>query len=1125
MAQAPLSVPLIPEDAELPPFQGRWDFIPTVGPDSMPAEVAVTPDGAVWIAGNGGILRRARGESALIVDHWADGRDGPVPVIIAHDMIVLDLERVLVSTIWREIYVAGPRGIEEISPRGIRGRFSFADLQDGRLAIGLDDRRIDNKFAATVGEMLSRNVIFVRGVERLVVAGGKLFGINDGSLVQIDPETGVIVERARYSNRSDSIDSARAMGDGRIMIATTPHYGPGGCYVVDPSAPSQAELLFEGSCYDLVALESGDVWASTSEGIYRLLGNRWQRYFSNNINGIGRAGKFAVTQTGSLWTATTFGLWRHYLHTRQRPAPELEGLSALRRDSAGRLLAGYASGAVYLKEEGAWRPILPAEEQHTYSRLPIFEGPLDGAVAILHPGGLFRLDEEGLTRTADAPTASVQTAPASFAVCPDESVFVGLAWSGTVLRLLDGRWLPDNTLHQSIGGNAISDLACDASGNLWALGTESVGLRTADGRWSETDPLPLRSNAKGNLYGALLPEANSVGVTAWGPWGYPVVVRPDGNGLTNRVIEVSAELPYVFRDALRVGRSELVLTDGGVYLWQEEELARLPLVEERLQRVVSAINARADEGSAFGFSIDLAADAALFSVMPTRYRPELAARHPIEASVDRPSAKLEFLLDGRAYPAEEGQLGIVFHPPLSRDGLTIRPDGIVTVTGLEPDLLYRYEAQFIDAAGQASKRVTGTLLFDRPFWLNPFAWAAGTILFLVSLFMLARSPVVLDLLIRRFGRRRWQVVFGTVDRRIEVYRDDEGRLRSELSATGATLNLAARSSSVFPLKRLEDLTRSMTGLALASNTPSGKQIFSDALATLSGELNSALPPELIFELQSIEENKSILLEISRDLSGLPWDMLQGRDAAPLFASSNVSRVIRTDRFARHPGLGGRLTAAIFVAESSGREQAIWRAERDRVKVAMRSAGVLDVKTPEGKEGFLSFEHWLSGSDIIHFLGHASTDRDSGGSARFWYGLELAIDAERLREALSHVAHPPALVFMNACGTLAQENDLGGAALAGLATPFLEVGSTFIGTQWPVQTAFASDLAVEFYARALPPPNSLLWRWLRRQPLDGMTFAKALADARRTLLSRGPATDPTWSAYAIFGEPTVRLSLS
>ncbi|MEP3331636.1 hypothetical protein [Sedimentitalea sp.] len=200
--------PIPREDAMPPLFTGRWDFIPVIAPDSVLAMVRVTPNGDVWFAGNGTIVRRKAGESAFMVMHRADARPDPIPAIISHDIIVLGNDRVLVSSIWQEIFIAGPDGISEVSPIDIGGAFSFAELPDGRLSIGFGDWRIDDTFSNAVAEALGREVLLVKGVERLVSVGDKLFGILDDRFFMIDTETGDRGPGAVYTTTSDGIASA-----------------------------------------------------------------------------------------------------------------------------------------------------------------------------------------------------------------------------------------------------------------------------------------------------------------------------------------------------------------------------------------------------------------------------------------------------------------------------------------------------------------------------------------------------------------------------------------------------------------------------------------------------------------------------------------------------------------------------------------------------------------------------------------------------------------------------------------------------------------------------------------------------------------------------------------------------
>lgn len=1123
-------LPLIPSDDATPPlFTGRWDFIPVIAPDSVPAMVRVTPNGDVWIAGNGTIVRRKADENAFMVMHRADGRPDPIPAIISHDMIVLGDDRVLVSSIWRELFIAGSDGISEVSPRDIRGAFSFADLPDGLLAVGLNDWRIDDTFPETISETLGREVLLVRGIERLVVVGDTLFGIDDDRFFQIDIETGDRGPGAVYTTASDGIASVRPTADGQILIAATPHYGVGGCYLLNPTDPAAATRLYDGPCYDLAETAPGEIWASTDKGVYRFDGAMWRRYFPDGPAGLGGQAMFALTATGSLWTASALGLWRHFLHTREIPTPTTDEITALHRDSAGRLFLADETNAVYVLDDGRWQQALPAAEDRTYSRMPLFAEMPNGGVAVLHPIGLFRFDGAEPVKLAELPELVGSVAPSTLAICPNGDIFVGLVWAPAVLELTSGSWVDAHyTTATDVGGTGISDVECDARGNLWVLGNETVALRQADGKWLETEPFLLRANAKKNLFGTLLPSADALAATAWGSWGYPVEVRVEKERIVAEQKSLSSQAPYSFYDAWRIDERAAILTDRGVFLWREGDLSRMPLVEERLQRAATALFAVEDPESAFGFSLYVGAGGSLSLVKPVRHVPALAAPELADRVVTAPAARLEFSADGRAYPPAEGSLRVAFDPPLP-DGAVSNavPGRPITVTGLAPDTRYEVRAIYTDAAGQVSNPVVGSLTYDRPLRDDPRAWALLGLLLLAGLVLLVRSSAVLDLLLRRLGGRRWQVLLGTVDRTVSLSLDESGSLEAELSAPGAILTLNASSeTAAAEIKAIRMQTRAMSALALSTREPKGRAAFSAALADLSWSMNDTLPEPLRFELQSFE-SESLLLEVSRELSALPWDLLSGPRSRPISVGPQIARTIRSNRLAAHPGLEGRLRAAIFRAEAKqgAPEALIWSEECDSVERAMRRSGVRDVRVQQGGSGRTAMRDWLDGNDIVHFMGHASADGSIDGSARFWLTEDETIDQDGLRHLLEDIKRPPALVFINACGALQQRDDLGGAALAGLATPFLEIGSTVLGTQWPVQTAFATELAVEFYRRALPPPNALLWRWLRRRPLEGQTFAGALSAARERLHARSPDTDPTWSSYTIFGNPTARLSLS
>lgn len=1110
--------------AEAPLFSGRWDFVPTIAPDVVPVDIVALPSGDVWIATGGSILRRQAGQSAFFVGHWADGRDAPPPSIIAYDMIALDHDRVLVSTIWREIFIAGPEGLVDVNLRDISGAYTFANLPDGRLALAESDIRMDDTVADSIAAMTGRDVFFAGTAEALAVVEDQLFAIMDGTLTPVDIATGERGTRLEFADIGVGISAARSTGDGRLLVATTPHYNGEGCYIVDPHGHRATVKVYDGACYDFVEVAPDDFWASTSEGIFRFDGAEWLRYFSNAPNGLGGQAMFATTETGSLWVASTIGLWRHYLHTRQIHSPASGQIVDLHRDGQGHLFLADETRAVYLRDGESWRRLLPERQNGTYSRLPrMADGP-GGAVIILHPDGLFRFDGTDPVRLTDGPTNTNTVAPTTLAVCPDGTVFVGFAWSTDVERLDGQRWIRDYYLAPNVGGSAIADLDCDANGFLWALGPKTVAVRTPEGHWHESDSFELRSNAKGNFFGALLPHSLDQAVTAWGPWGSSVEVSLSGETLVARAVPLGPEAPYIFYDAERYGENSAVLTDKGVHLWKGERLVRIALVEERLQRVATAMAGAVADDGAFGFEMVIGSGGELFVVAPVLHRPSLDLKGPPSVDVRVPFATLEFDLDERAYSPEEGSLQVDILDPLPAGfEKTIRPDGVVSLTGLPPDRSVSFSARFTDAAGQVSGPVSGTLLYDRPLEQDPRTWIAAFVILLLALILLARSPALVDLLVRRFGRRQWRVLLGPIDRKVTLTRDEAGHLRGEMTADGATLKLSTRSQMPIPLSELIDATKRVGILTAATATPTGRKAFSNALDKLACDLTATLPEALAFELQSLS-GKSLMLDLGRDLAALPWDCLNGHKGSRIIAANQLSRVVRSDRVAVHAGLTGRLRAAVFTADAGDApEAAIWADERDFVTRAFRKAGVLSVDHISGVNSDLQLGDWLDGVDIVHFTGHASLGGE--GTAHFWYAADRSFGPSDIRRCLESIKNPPALVFINACGSLEQNVDLGGAALAGLATPFLEVGTTVIGTQWPVQTIFANELAVAFYSHALPPANALLWRWIRRRPLEGQSFSDALSEARRLLMRRRPETDPTWSAYTIYGDPTARLSLS
>ena len=349
----------------------------------------------------------------------------------------------------------------------------------------------------------------------------------------------------------------------------------------------------------------------------------------------------------------------------------------------------------------------------------------------------------------------------------------------------------------------------------------------------------------------------------------------------------------------------------------------------------------------------------------------------------------------------------------------------------------------------------------------------------------------------------------------------------DVSAANAPLRLTVSDPNIpFPINRLREDLKNLSVLAPETNIETKRSEFSNLLDKIFQLINESVPQGVRFELQSYAED-DLLFDVERALSDMPWDNLAGPNEEPIFAHTSVSRVIRTSRIEENQGPSGRMTAVVFAAKTEDVQlHAAWRNEQKIIVESLKAAGVSDIQTNEPDTAIApdEFLKMLDGADIYHLIGHAAPINSNDGGAEFWLSPEASITSEFLSQNVPSLRHKPTLVFLNACGSTEERKDLGGSVIAGLATPFLEVGSIVVGTQWPVQTLFATQLATEFYGTALPPPNSLFWRWIRRKPLQGVPIAEALSNAKRALYQRRPYTDPTWSAYIVFGNPTARIAL-
>lgn len=159
----------------------------------------------------------------------------------------------------------------------------------------------------------------------------------------------------------------------------------------------------------------------------------------------------------------------------------------------------------------------------------------------------------------------------------------------------------------------------------------------------------------------------------------------------------------------------------------------------------------------------------------------------------------------------------------------------------------------------------------------------------------------------------------------------------------------------------------------------------------------------------------------------------------------------------------------------------------------------------GTEASLAQVHELLEAvpSVLHFAGH-SAFTDEAGSMISLDGGPLRPDDicyARQKHALEAVSP---LVFFNGCRTAGEIP--GFAQMNGWATEFMGAGAAaFIGSLWAVRSSPARTFAEELY-RALVR--------------DRQTLGIASLKARQAVAA--DESDPTWLAYAIYGNPSASV---
>jgi hypothetical protein len=294
--------------------------------------------------------------------------------------------------------------------------------------------------------------------------------------------------------------------------------------------------------------------------------------------------------------------------------------------------------------------------------------------------------------------------------------------------------------------------------------------------------------------------------------------------------------------------------------------------------------------------------------------------------------------------------------------------------------------------------------------------------------------------------------------------------------------------------QLNELARDRTGYSAATARRLLKNIGIDLW-------DNFIPPEL---LQQFVRRRDGIKQISLMSDGdpVPWELMFPPADSGLkqkFFAEQYDVVRR--RFGPNPARRLRVSAPCFVLPPKSPQRAT--EEVEAIRHILRSRNVDSVDPIDGLDDLLPLLE-RGEFDLLHFACHNAVNFESfdvstismkGGKFR---PIFLNEHANRWR------ARAP-VVFMNACRTDAQGPLF--TSTSGWAPRFLGAGAgAFIGSLWEVRDVSARRFAEAFYTAASKGGD-----------------LRGAVQAGRTAIAR-EAGDPTWLAYAVYGDPNATFTI-
>jgi pimeloyl-ACP methyl ester carboxylesterase len=302
-----------------------------------------------------------------------------------------------------------------------------------------------------------------------------------------------------------------------------------------------------------------------------------------------------------------------------------------------------------------------------------------------------------------------------------------------------------------------------------------------------------------------------------------------------------------------------------------------------------------------------------------------------------------------------------------------------------------------------------------------------------------------------------------------------------------------------PSQAVEELVKQLNAVARGASPWDAKTTLSWLRNQGIALWNGFIPEALKNEFWERRERISMLTVISSG-DPVPWELLHPFDPPDHDAGFLVDQFPVARRSYGHPPPNRLRIGSADIVLSGADSLASVPAEVQAIEQLLTSKNVATQRVATLPALLERFD--AADFGVLHFACHNAFDASAPNASRIMIESQ-PFEPVFLEQHRGRFNHAAPLVFMNACRTDGQAPLY--TTVQGWALSFLTAGAgAFVGSLWEVVDSSASTYAQEFY----------------RAALAGDRLGEAARKARDAI--REEPGDPTWLAYALYGDPAAAI---